>query len=297
MSREPKRGGHLATRCSSSKSYGTSTANPSGFITLLTDFGVEDAYVGVMKGVIARINPKAIILDLCHQISPQNVREAAFLLATSYSYFPKGTIHVAVVDPTVGSSRRAICVAAGDFFFVGPDNGILAPAVRRAGLQRIHAITNKDFVLKSRSRTFHGRDVFAPAAAHLSSGVPIQQMGERLRTIEQTELPLPRVTQGKRIVGLILYVDRFGNLISNIDEETLGSAFPNAREKELIVHCAGRQIIGLKKTYSAAVPGVALAVIGSYNLLEVAVREGSAAEMLRAGEGIEITVEHSRKAG
>jgi hypothetical protein len=267
---------------------------PSGFITLLTDFGLEDAYVGVMKGVIAKINPRVNVIDLCHHVAPQNIKEAAFLLNSSYAFFPPGTIHLTVVDPTVGGKRRALCIAAGNYYFIGPDNGVLSIACAGAGISSIYSLQNDKYFLEPRSRTFHGRDVFAPAAAHLSSGVPLQLMGRRLRTMKQIKFPLPAVEQGRRVTGRVLYKDRFGNLISDIDERTLTGAFIGIDTKQLIVKCAGIEIVGLSDTYCDVAPGEALAVFGSYNLLELAVREGSAAERTGVGEGAEIRVERPR---
>jgi hypothetical protein len=171
-----ERGGHLESKCASSISFHEGAAPPSGCITLLTDFGLSDSYVGVMKGVIARINPRAAVIDLCHQVGPQNIKEAAFLLESSYSYFPRGAIHVAVVDPAVGGKRRALCVAAGDFIFVGPDNGVLSLACSRAGIKEIRSLRNEAYFLEDVSRTFHGRDIFAPVAAHISCGVPLAHL-------------------------------------------------------------------------------------------------------------------------
>lgn len=280
----------MESRCSSSKSFRSRPIIPSGHISLLTDFGFDDAYVGVMKGVIARINPRATVIDLCHQVPPQNIQRAAFLLLSSYAFFPPGSVHVAVVDPTVGGERRSLCVAAGEFFFVGPDNGVLFPSCARAGIRSIYSLENEDYFLAERSRTFHGRDVFAPVAAHLSAGVKPANMGRKIRTMKRLMLPSPTV--GRRCVkGKIMFADRFGNLVSNIDERAIAEAFPGITPSKLVVRCGGGRINGLSETYCDVSAGVALALFDSHNLLELAVREGSASDRFRAGVGSEVCVE------
>ncbi|RJP19586.1 MAG: hypothetical protein C4520_12640 [Candidatus Abyssobacteria bacterium SURF_5] len=286
----PGRGGHLQRKCSSSSSFYRSE-RPGGVITLLTDFGLADAYVGVMKGVIAGINREASVIDLCHEVAPQNVHQAAFLLASSYVYFPGGAIHLAVVDPTVGGKRRAICVAAGDFFFVGPDNGILSIACSRAGIKEIRSLDNEAYFLKDRSKTFHGRDIFAPVAAHLSRGVPLAELGRKLRSMKHVTLPEPAIEPRRGIRGRIVYRDRFGNLISNIDRGSVAAAFAGIDEGRLVIRVGEACIKGLGESYSAVAPGLAVAFFGSYNFLEVGIRDGNAAEILKAGEGAEVRVE------
>jgi hypothetical protein len=291
----PERGGHLESKCASSISFREGVAPPSGCITLLTDFGLSDAYVGVMKGVISRINPRATVIDLCHQVIPQNIREAAFLLGASYSFFPPGAVHVAVVDPTVGGKRRALCVAAGNFIFVGPDNGVLSLACSRAGIKEIRSLRNEAYFLENVSRTFHGRDIFAPVAAHVSSGVPLAKLGPKLRSMKQLELSAPKVGPGRRICGMVIHTDRFGNLITNIDDGTFARVFDPVERRKLTVQIAGVTIRGVSETYADVLPGMAAALFGSYNLLEIAVREGSAADELRAGEGAEVVLEAPRR--
>ncbi len=253
-------------------------------ITLLTDFGTRDTYVGVMKGVIASINPEARVIDLCHDVSPQNVREAAFLLSGSFDYFPPGTIHIAVVDPTVGSDRPAICVQSGNHVFVGPDNGVLSIACYQAGRPKIFLLENEDYFLENRSRTFHGRDIFAPVGAHLSAGVPIGSLGPTTRSIKRIRLPRPHIAVGTRITGRIVHSDRFGNLVTNIEQAAIQQAFPETGLNQLVITCSDHRIERLSQTYSDAPSGVALALIGSYNLMEIAVRDGNA--MLALGVGL-----------
>ena len=184
-------------------------------ITLLTDFGVQDAYAGAMKGVIAGINPFANIIDICHTVPPQDIFSGAYLLYTAYKYFPRKTIHVAVVDPGVGSKRDIVCVETENFFFLAPDNGLLSFIIQDERPKSVHRVTNDKYFLPSLSSTFHGRDVFAPVAAHLSLGVKPQQLGIEINRLEQLEIPSPTYKNG-RIEGQVISVDRFGNLISNI---------------------------------------------------------------------------------
>ena len=250
-----------------------------------------DTYVGVMKGVIASINPEVRVIDLCHDVTPQNVREAAFLLSGSFDYFPPGTIHMAVVDPTVGSDRPAVCVKSGNHFFVGPDNGVISIACYRAGRPKIFLLENEDYFLENRSRTFHGRDVFAPVAAHLSSGVPIESLGRLARSIKRIRLPRPHIVAGTRITGRIVYSDRFGNLVTNIEQATIQRAFPQVELNQLVITCSDHRIEGLSQTYSDVPSRVALALIGSYNLMEISVRDGNAMLILGAGLNDRITIE------
>jgi hypothetical protein len=256
-------------------------------ITLTTDFGLSDAYVGVMKGVILRIAPQATIVDICHDIAAQDVLAAGFLLAGAYSYFTEGTIHVAVVDPGVGTSRRAIAIKDGGYIFVGPDNGIFsfilcAPA--SAALQAVH-LTNRDYWLAAPSATFHGRDIFAPVAAHLAAGVPLAALGTEVAVDDLVRLPLPRSERrGDVIYGEVVHVDHFGNLVSNITATSLHD--PHA----LLVEIAGVRISGLSPSYAAGEAGQPMALIGSTGYLEIAVPGGSAARVLMAGKGTPVAV-------
>ena len=180
-------------------------------ITLTTDFGAKDWFVGTMKGVVLSINPRARIVDITHEIPPGDVRAGAFALAASYSYFPKGTVHLAVVDPGVGGPRRAIAVQTAKYCFVGPDNGVLSFALARERITSVQRLENADFCLRPISRTFHGRDVFAPVAAHLSRRVPIRRLGPSQPGILRLPWPTPRVGRN-RIDGEVVYIDRFGSI-------------------------------------------------------------------------------------
>ena len=243
-----------------------------GLIALTTDFGDADGFVGVMKGVIAGIAPEAHVIDLCHGVSRGDIRHGAFVLLCAVGHFPDGTIHVGVVDPGVGTDRRAICVCAGSQVLIGPDNGLLSWAARRLGGARTYHVTRSDLFADEVSSTFHGRDVFAPVAAHLAMGVRPDQLGPEVTDV--VELPFPEVETSASgdIVGEVIHVDRFGNLITNIQGERLA-----ARNRvSLTVRAGGQVIRGLSETYGSKAVGELGALIGSSGYLEVAVNGGSA---------------------
>ncbi len=206
----------------------------SRVITLLTDFGAQDAYVGIMKGVIAGMNPFADIIDICHNVPPQDIFSGAYLLYTAYKYFPKKTIHVAIVDPGVGSKRDILCVETENYLFLSPDNGLLSFVIQEERPKSIHRVTNDKYFLPALSSTFHGRDVFAPVAAHVSLGVKPRQLGIEINRLAQLEMPVP-VHKNGQVGGEVISVDRFGNLITNISrlhiEQYINSQIQN-RERE-----------------------------------------------------------------
>jgi len=264
-------------------------------ITLTTDFGTGDAYVASMKGVILTINPKAVIVDICHSIEPQNVLQAAFVLSTAYHYFPEATIHLAVVDPGVGSQRKAIILKTPKTFFLAPDNGILSyiidefdqapaanPEPRKLNSKlEAFAITNPDFWHQPISTTFHGRDIFAPVAAHLSLGVPLHKFGDSLSHAYVFPIPRPfRDNQGN-FIGRVLHIDNFGNLISNIRNSDLPA-------EKVTIAISEQQIHGISKFY-AEKEGLA-AVMGSSGYLEISLKNGSAAAFLGTKVGDEIRI-------
>ena len=240
-------------------------------ITLTTDFGTRDWFVGTMKGVIFGISPRARVVDITHEIPVGDIRAGAFALMASCRYFPKGTLHVAIVDPGVGSRSRAIAVRTADSVFIGPDNGVLSWALRGEKIKSIRQLDNRRYFLEPVSRTFHGRDIFAPVAAHLSRGAALERLGHELRDLVRLPWPEP-AKRREEIRGEIVYVDRFGNAITNINaeltpEERPGSCEVRGRRK---VRCA------LAAFYGAAPANRAVAVIGSSDLLEIAVNRGSA---------------------
>jgi hypothetical protein len=252
-------------------------------ITLMTDFGQKDAYVGAMKGVILGINPQATLVDLSHEIAPQAVEEAAYVLWTAYPYFPPGTVHVVVVDPGVGSDRRPIAIQTERAFFVGPDNGVFSYVLTAERSARVVHLTNPRYWRPQVSSTFHGRDIFSPVAAHLSLGVPFGDLGEPID--DPVLLPLAQPERrADGVIGRVIHVDHFGNVITNLGPEDLP-----AREG-LVIEVAGQHIRGLSSTYSAAQPGELVALWGSDGLLEIAVREGSAGGRLGIRVGDKVIV-------
>jgi S-adenosylmethionine hydrolase len=248
-------------------------------ITLLTDFGLRDHFVGVMKGVIAAIAPRARVIDISHEIEAHRVGPARFLLAQSWPHFPKGTIHVAVVDPGVGSERRAILVEAAGHCFVGPDNGLFTD-VLVLPKARAREITNRELMRAEVSATFHGRDLFAPVAAHLAAGVRPAQVGRRID--DAFRLGGGKVVRtGRRYwSGEVAYIDRFGNLITNIETRD----FPDLAARRFVLRVGMIEIDHLSPHYASGAPGEPIALIGSAGTVEIAVNQGSAAKRL----GIEI---------
>lgn len=258
---------------------------PSGLITLLTDFGTADAYVAILKGVVLGIDPDARIVDLSHAVPPQQIQVGALLLRSAVPFFPPETVHLVVVDPGVGSSRRPILIETANGILVGPDNGVLAPAATSMGRRTIRLIANQEFFRHPVSQTFHGRDIFAPVAAHLARGVAPDAFGPELAFIAELDLPEARGS-GSTIAGEVLYADRFGNLVTNI---TLRAAqrFP---ARPVSVSIRATLVAGPVTAYTDVPEGSPLAIEGSWGTLEVAVRNGSAAEFFAAGPGTPVTV-------
>jgi len=255
-------------------------------ITLLTDFGTTDPFVGVMKGVILGINPQVELVDLCHGVSPHDVLEAAFLLHTAYRYFPPGTIHVVVVDPGVGGERRPLLAEGIHGYYLAPDNGVLSYLYASGEIQRVRALTKAEYFLHPVSQTFHGRDIFAPVAAHLSRIGRADPFGEAV--IDVVKIDLPGVEKRGRgvLIGSVRHVDRFGNLITNISAEDLATL-----PRPWKVKIKGQTIQGLTSSYDAIPPGVAGAIIGSAGTLEVFIHRGSAAKTLQVKRGSRVRVE------
>jgi S-adenosylmethionine hydrolase len=244
-------------------------------VTLLSDFGDRDIYTGVMKGVITKINPDVKLIDLTHQILPQNIAAARFCLMNAYAYFPEGTIHLAVVDPGVGSKRRAIALQFPQGYLVGPDNGIFSGILPQSPAIKVVELTNLHFWRTSQpSTTFHGRDIFAPVAAHLSLGVPLQDLGEEIDPQTLVQLDIGQCSQRENcLFGQIQYIDYFGNLVSNIPSSYV-------QEKNWYVQIGDLTIPGCT-TYSAVEVGEILALVGSHGWVEIAVNSGNAQTKLQ----------------
>ena len=260
-------------------------------ITLMTDFGIKDGNVGVVKGVIWGICSTAQISDLSHMIGAQNIREAAYVLARSVPYFPKRSIHVVVVDPGVGTQRRPMAAQIGDWFYVGPDNGTLTGLLERAEQEGWQAdfveLDQAEYWLQNVSYVFHGRDIFSPVAAHLANGVSLSELGSPFIGTIRLELPKPEKTRdGWR--GEVTHIDHFGNVSTNIRVENLGTAM-NQKES-ITVRLSGTEINGLVNTFGERPVGELIALIGSTGNLGIALVNGNAAAKLGVKQGNEILV-------
>ena len=254
-------------------------------VALLTDFGTRDHYVGVMKGVVLGVCPKATLVDITHEIAPQDIVSGAVELAAAYPYFPPGTVFLVVVDPGVGSTRRGMAAECGGYRFVGPDNGVMSGAFSTGGDLRCVELRDTQYALPTMSRTFEGRDRFAPAAGWLARGTDLEAFGPRILDPVVLELPRPALV-ASGIEGEVVRVDRFGNLITNIDRETL-EALPS---RDVEVHIGGRRITCLVATYADAIPGEVCALFSSSGYIEIALNGGSAAAMLGVSKAARVRV-------
>jgi len=263
------------------------------FVTFLSDFGLQDDFVGTCHGVIKRIAPEAQIIDITHGIPPQQVLQGALVLANTVPYMPLGA-HLAVIDPGVGSARRPLALRdRNGRFFVGPDNGLLIPAAERAGIEAVHELANAEYALETVSRTFHGRDLFAPAAAHLACGLELEELGPPLDpdALVRLDLPSPDL-RPDRIGATILYVDAFGNIVLNLTREHVAAAgiVPGTQVE---LDLAGERVYAVAaRTFADARPGDIMLFEDSYRNMSIAISNGNAAEMLhaRAGQSLRINV-------
>lgn len=265
----------------------------STIITLTTDFGTRDSFAATMKGAILKINPDVKIIDITNEIAAQDIWEAAFSLKTAYSYFPKGTVHLAVVDPGVGSARRPIIAVTESYYFVGPDNGIFSLIFKEAERLRVHHITASHYFLSKPGPTFHGRDIFAPVASWLSKGIPSGNFGDEIEDYVKLNVPVPK-TSANAIEGHVIHIDRFGNVITNITYKDLHGIVPEGTDPNLVtVSIAGKEIRGLKKFYAEAAPGQPGAVINSSGYLEIFLfkQNARAALSLKRGEAVKLTLQ------
>jgi hypothetical protein len=253
----------------------------AALITLTTDFGTADPFVGIMKGVIATRAPGVPVVDLSNDVAPQDVLGGARVLEAALPYFPRGTVHVAVVDPGVGTTRRPIVVETSDGYLVGPDNGVLSLAASPDRIRRVVDVDYAPVALSPRSATFHGRDVFAPVAAALASGIALDRLGTSCNDMVRLDVPACR-EDGPLLYGVVVGLDRFGNLATNIPE----TALKTVRTIEI----AGRVLPGLTPTYGVAGPGALVAVVNSTGVLEIAVRNGNASAVLGVGVGTPVLV-------
>jgi S-adenosylmethionine hydrolase len=255
-------------------------------IAFLTDFGTRDHYAGTVKGVVLSICPEAACVDITHEIPPHDVMAGALELAAAYKYFPRGTVFFVVVDPGVGSARRPIGAEAGGYWFVAPDNGVLALVFKETPPKRVVELTERRYTRPTVSRTFEGRDRFGPAAAWLAKGIELSAFGRTLNDWQTLNVPEPIVTDAQ-IIAEVQRVDRFGNLVTNLDRRTF-DRFVNAERIEIVAGTATVEKVVL--TYAAADPGTLCALFGSSEHLEIAVNGGSAAERLGLGRGARVTI-------
>ncbi len=261
----------------------------SPVIVLMTDFGLSDTYVGQMKGVILSIASIQII-DLTHAITPQNIAQGAFLLGKSAPFFPDGAIFVAVVDPGVGTARRAIALQTDRHTFLAPDNGLLTTIFQNESIRRCISInfTEKRYLLSNVSSTFHGRDLFSPAAAHLACGLPVKELGEEIESASCTRISIPgclSADNGASWEGSVIFTDHYGNLVTSLDSGLLG------RSKQWVVRAGTSEPLPLYSTYGDVADRQPLAYRGSFGMIEIAVRNGNAAELLGLRDGDRVRAE------
>ncbi|OGX07008.1 MAG: hypothetical protein A3G87_03390 [Omnitrophica bacterium RIFCSPLOWO2_12_FULL_50_11] len=261
---------------------------PNRSIALISDFGLRDHYVGSLKGVILSIHPKAVIFDITHKIRPQNIQEAAFVLYSAYPYLPQGTIVVVVVDPTVGTKRRALCVRTRHAYLLGPDNGVLSMVLSDEKDIQCRIVTNDRYFRKPVSATFHGRDIFAPVAAWLSRSDIFSSLGPTVTRVHQ--IKIPRVAFGRGVIrGNVVYIDRFGNAMTNISRDACAQFL---KSNEVRINAGSKRGVRLKRTFSEGKRGELIAFWNSSHHLELAVREDSAEKrfLIRIGDSVHIRV-------
>ena len=258
-------------------------------VTLTTDFGLDDHFVGTMKGVMLSINPAIQFADICHQVRSYDVLDGALTLALSYCYFPPGTIHLVIVDPGVGSARRPILASSGRYRFVAPDNGVLSFVYEREPKVEVRHATAERYFVQPVSNTFHGRDIFAPLAAWLSNGIEPQQLGVIVTDYVKLSLPEPRRVNHGHVEGVVMKVDKFGNLITNVAPEDVPELF-SVNSVPFRITVQEHKISRLYSSYSMGGPSELFAILGSSGYLEICINLGSAASALQATRGTKVTI-------
>ncbi len=259
-------------------------------VTLTTDFGLNDHFVGAMKGVILAISPETQIVDISHAVQPFDILDGALTISQAYSYFPSGTVHMVVVDPGVGTARRPLILAGERHYFVAPDNGVLSLVCDREERISVRHVTAEHYFLQQRSNTFHGRDVFSPVAAYLAKGVEPERFGTEITDFVRFAAPRPKPVDQRTLRGVVLKVDRFGNLITNItpkDAPQLFAANPPGFRIAIGAKGPATRICG---NYAEGAPGEVFGILGSMGFLEIAANRGSAYQLLGAGKGSEVNV-------
>lgn len=256
-------------------------------ITLTTDFGLNDHFVGTIKGVILSIVPEVEIVDICHSVQAFDVLDGALTIAQAYSYFPSGTVHLVVVDPGVGTARRPILVTSDRHHFVAPDNGVLSMIYAREERLHIRHITAEHYSLQPVSNTFHARDVFSPVAAWLAKGVDPEKFGDEISDFVRFNAPKPKAVDGSTLRGVVLKADRFGNLVTNITPQDAPALFA-AVPVQFKIRVGKQEITEIHSNYSEGAPGEVFGILGSMGYLEIAADRGSAAKIIGAGKGSEV---------
>jgi hypothetical protein len=264
--------------------------NKLSIIALLTDFGLENNFIGVMKGIIYSINPKVKIVDITHSVNPQDVEEGAFYILTSYRYFPQNTIFVVIVDPKVGGKRRIILIKLQKYYFIAPDNGILSWALKEQKIERIVEVTKEKYFLKPVSKTFHGRDIFAPVAAHLSRGISINEFGKEIKEIINIPFPEP-IVKREEIKGKILLIDRFGNAITNLSLKR----FSFLKDESFILRIKTAEVMKVCEFYSQGKAEEPFLIPGSSGFWEISISEGNFARQFSIEKGKEFVVTRMAK--
>lgn len=258
-------------------------------ITLTTDFGLNDHFVGTIKGVILNIVPEAEIVDICHSVQAFDILDGALALAQAYHYFPGGTVHVVVVDPGVGSARRPILASSQDYNFVAPDNGVLSLMYAREPRLQVRHITAEHYFLQPVSNTFHGRDIFAPVAAYMAKGVDQEKFGHVITDFVRFNAPKPKPIDSRTLRGVVLRVDRFGNLITNFTPEDVPALF-QAQPLSFKIVIGKREVTSIRSNYADGAMGELFAILGSMGYLEIAANRGAAAQLVGSGKGTEVQI-------
>ncbi|HMC28798.1 MAG: hypothetical protein DMG93_10215 [Acidobacteria bacterium] len=256
-------------------------------VTLTTDFGLNDHFVGTMKGVILKIVPNAEIVDICHSVQAFDILDGALALAQAYFYFPPRTVHLVVVDPGVGSARRPIIANSEEQNFVAPDNGVLSLMYAREERLSVRHVTSEHYFLQPLSNTFHGRDIFAPVAAYLAKGVDHEKFGEEITDFVRFNAPRPKPTDANTIRGVVLRVDRFGNLITNFAPQDAPALFQQMPPAFKII-VGKREISVMRSNYAEGAPGEVFGILGSMGYLEIVANRSSAAQLVGSGKGTEV---------
>jgi hypothetical protein len=263
-------------------------------VTLTTDFGGSDHFVGTMRGVILGVNPSAQLVDICNAVTSFDVLDAAMTIAQAYRYFPPDTIHVVVVDPGVGSPRRPLLVATSKHYFFAPDNGVLSLVIEQEERVAVRHVTAEHYFLRPLSNTFHGRDIFAPCAGWMSKGVEAEKFGDEITDYVRFSLPKPKAIAANAMKGVVLKVDKFGNLITNFTPENAPAVFAAnavADNAKLKITVGTAPVAALRNSYAEGQPGELFAMLNSMGFLEIACNRGAASQLAKAGRGAEVLIE------